>query len=84
MRRRGMMPAATVRDVRRLCGDMPEWKLRAILDLKPDLGALEIALAWIDGDDEHTPLRYLAPHGISGRIYDIVMADEEFGSDERH
>lgn len=71
----------TAADIRRLCGDISDETVAAILATGGDLAALETALAWAAGDDEHTAERHLAPSGAAGRIYEILAADEEF--DER-
>jgi hypothetical protein len=68
--------------VRRLCGDIPDWKVAEILDVEGDLVALEEAVAWTAGDDETTPQRHLPPSSAAARFYEILAADEEFAEDE--
>ena len=69
--------------VRRLCGDIPDWKVAEILAVGGDLVALEEALAWASGDDETIPERHLSPNSPAARIYDVLTAGEEFTDDER-
>lgn len=64
--------------VRRLCGGISDRKIEEILATGADLEALEEALAWSAGDDEHTPKRHLAPHGPAARIVEILVADDEY------
>jgi hypothetical protein len=68
--------------VRRVCGDIPDWKVAEILAVGGDLVALEEAVAWAAGDDETTPQRHLAPSSAAARFYEILAADEEFAEDE--
>ena len=63
--------------VRHCCGDLPAWKVARILEIAPDLAALEAAAAWASGDDETTPQRHMAPHGSAARVYEILVAGEE-------
>lgn len=75
---KGPADRLTSEEVRRVCGDIPDWKLARIVATGADATALEEAAAWASGDDETTPDRHLAPGGAAGRIYDILTADEEY------
>lgn len=68
--------------VRRVCGDIPDWKVAGILAVGGDLVALEEAVAWAAGDDETPPQRHLPPSSPAARFYEILVADEEFADDE--
>jgi hypothetical protein len=68
--------------VRRVCGDIPDWKVAEILAVGGDLVALEEAVAWASGDDETTPERHLSPDSPAARFYEVLAADEEFAEDE--
>lgn len=68
----------TADDVRRICGDLPDWKLKEILASGADIDALEQAVAWSSGDDESTPMRHIPPGSPAARIYEVLAADEEF------
>lgn len=69
--------------VRHCCGDLPAWKIARILEIAPDLAALEAAVAWAGGDDETTPQRHMAPHGSAALVYEILVAGEENGNRDR-
>jgi len=62
-------------DIRRICGDIADWKLVAIVALSPGTNDLELAVAWADNEDEFRQQRPLS--GITAQIYDILTSDEE-------
>jgi len=64
-------------EIRRICGDLPDWKVAAIQATGIQSGALEEAVAWSTGDDETTPRRHLPAASPAARVYDILVADEE-------
>jgi hypothetical protein len=70
-------PKLTSRDVRRVCGDIPEWKVENILATDASLEDLEEAASWASGDNESTPMRHLPPHSPAAAILEILTADEE-------
>ena len=70
-------PPLTAEDIRRLCGDIPDWKIAEILGSGGDLAALELAKAWSMGDDETTPARHIPPESPAALILDVLTADEE-------
>jgi hypothetical protein len=60
-------------EVRRLCGDEPDWKVQAILDSGADIAEVEAAVVWASGQDEA-----IGPRSLSGRaaeVYEILTAD---------
>ena len=72
----------TPAEVRRLCGDILDWKVEAIVATRGTAADLEIALAWAEGidspmlDAEH-PLA-----GAASQIHDLLIADEEYGEEQ--
>lgn len=70
----------TARDVQNLCGDMLDWKIDAILKLRPTAGDVAAAVAWASGQDElgqdGRPLE-----GLAAKIYDLLTADEVYGEE---
>lgn len=71
----------TAQDVRDICGDIPDWKLRAILTLEPTAGDVAAAIAWSNGQDElgaaGRPLE-----GVAAQVYDLLISDEDYGDSE--
>jgi hypothetical protein len=65
----------TAADVRELCGDVLDWKVAAILALRPRPADVAAAAAWAGGDDElgraGRPLE-----GVAAQVYDLLTADE--------
>ncbi|QKV19494.1 hypothetical protein [Oricola thermophila] len=70
-------PAISSADIRRICGDMPDWKVAAIQAAGGDINDLKQAVAWSTGDDETTPLRHLPPGSPAASIYAVLIAGEE-------
>lgn len=64
-------------DIRRICGDIADWKIAAIQDAGGGIDALEEAVAWSSGDDENPPVRHLAPESPAAKIHAVLMAGEE-------
>ena len=62
-------------EVRALCGDMLDWKLEAILALKPTTADVATAVGWAGGQDdlgrEGRPLS-----GLVAQVYDLLRSDE--------
>jgi len=62
-------------EVRRLCGDEPDWKLEAILETGADIAELEAALAWVAGEDEVLGKDRQPLAGRAAEIYEILLSD---------
>jgi hypothetical protein len=64
----------TASEARSLCGDILDWKVEAIVALRPTAGDVATAVAWANGQDElgkaGKPLAALA-----AQVYDLLMAD---------
>jgi hypothetical protein len=65
-------------DVHRLCGDIADWKVSAILGVGGDITALEEAAAWASGADDAVPVEDASPGGPAARIHEILMAGDAF------
>jgi hypothetical protein len=64
----------TAQDVRELCGDVLDWKVAAILALRPNSGDVAAAAAWAGGEDELGQAgRPLV--GVAAQVYDLLNAD---------
>jgi hypothetical protein len=66
-------------DIRRLCGDAPDWKIASIAALLPTPGDIELAVARADRDDEACEERAL--EGKAAQVFDILTADEDMDED---
>lgn len=69
-------------DIIAVCGDMLDWKVKAILDTGASLAELEAARAWSVGADEVLGEERAPLSGVTAQVYDILIAGEEF-EDER-
>lgn len=69
--------ALKAEDVRDLCGDVLDWKVAAILALRPTAGDVAAAAAWANGQDElgqaGRPLE-----GRAAQVYELLTADEAY------
>lgn len=66
----------TREDVRRLCGDLPDWKIAKIIASNANYQELETAVFWAQGENrgpDHHPLE-----GQVAYLYEILMAGEEW------
>ena len=70
-----MPEVLTGEDLRALCGDVLDWKVAAILALRPTHADVAAAVAWAGGDDElgraGRPLE-----GLAAQVYDVLQADD--------
>ena len=64
-------------DVRRLCGDIADWKVSAILATGADLDQIATAVAWAAGEDDVMAEERRPLSGDAAAVYDILVADEE-------
>jgi hypothetical protein len=65
----------TAAEVGELCGDVLDWKIAAILELRPSRGDIAAAAAWAAGEDDldraGRPLE-----GAAAQVYDVLCADD--------
>lgn len=69
-------------DVIRICGDIDDWKVKAIIDTKATLSDLELANAWATGEDETLGEEREPLSGTVAEVYDILLVGEEFEEEE--
>jgi hypothetical protein len=69
--------SATREDVTRICGDLPDWKVAAILRIGPTSEELEEAGAWLSGESDLMGKERKKLAGRVGQVWDVVGADEE-------
>ena len=70
-------------ELRRLCGDVPEWKLAALAASGATAEEIEEALAWIAGESDVMGEERRPAAGPVARVYDILRADEESWEGDR-
>jgi hypothetical protein len=68
-------------DIRRLCGDILDWKLNAIQASGAGLAEIEEAVAYFSGQDDVMGEERKPLVGAVAAVYDILAADEEFEDD---
>jgi len=67
-----------VEDVRRLCGDVVDWKVSSIIASGASINDVELAMARLTGADDilrHQPEPLDGPAAI---VYDLLVAGEDF------
>jgi len=67
-------------EVRRLCGEILDWKVDAIVTSGATLSDVEVAVGWLTGADEaigESPLE-----GRAAIVYDLLVGGEDFLGDE--
>ena len=75
-------PQIEAADVRRLCGDILDWKVDAILASGATIGDVEVAMAWVTGGDDVMGEARAPLSGAAARVYDLLASDEDFGLDD--
>jgi hypothetical protein len=70
-------------DVIRLCRDILDWKVHAILALGASIEDLEEAVAWASGEDDMMGKERKPLSGVVAEIYDVLTSDDEFGEEDR-
>ena len=74
--------AATPDDIRRLCGEILDWKVDALVTCGATIADLEIALARLTGADEFIDEAGAPLDGAAATAYDILAAQEDFPGDD--
>jgi hypothetical protein len=70
----------TAEDVREICGDILDWKLAAILALRPTGADLTAAVGWAGGEDELGQQGHPLT-GVAATLYDVLRSDEDYGEE---
>ncbi|HEY0918490.1 hypothetical protein [Devosia sp.] len=76
-------PGPSYEDVRHLCGDVADWKISAILATGATLDEINAAIAWEAGEDDVMGGARRPLVGGAAAVYDILIADEDYGDEER-
>ncbi len=74
--------AIRVEDILRLCGDIPAWKVTAIVNTAATINDLESAVAWVAGESDVMAGARRQMDEPAASIFDILTADDETGDDE--
>jgi hypothetical protein len=69
-------PRLSRADIVGVCGDILDWKIEAIIDSGATLAELEVASAWVRGDDEVLGEEREPLAGTTAQVYDILITDE--------
>jgi hypothetical protein len=69
-------------DVRRLCGEILDWKVDAILASGADVADLIIAVARMTGADDAAGEQTPPLEGKAAEVYDLLVNGEDFPGDE--
>lgn len=78
------MNELTAGDIRRLCGDIVDWKIVRMLETGAEVRDLEVALAFAAGESDVLAKERVPLTGDAGALYDILTADEDaYEEDER-
>jgi len=73
-------PNLSPEELHALCGDMLDWKVKAILALDPTAADVSAAVAWLNGQDELLEEGHPLA-GMAAQVYELLIADEDFGED---
>jgi hypothetical protein len=74
-------PAISHDEVVSVCGDILDWKIKAIVDTGATLTDVEAACAWAVGADEALGEERQPLSGVTAQVYDILIAGQEFTDD---
>jgi hypothetical protein len=75
------LPSLTPQDVKDIVGDLDNAKIGAILEMDATPEELEEAAAWASGESDVMGDLERPLSGVVARLYDILMAGEEFPED---
>ncbi len=64
-------------EVTHLCGDIPDWKVAAIVKSGVNADELELALAWAYGESDVAGEARLPLKGCAAQVYEILVGDQE-------
>ena len=69
-------------DVRRLCGDVLDWKVGAIIASGASISDLELAVARLTGADDILRDRPEPLDGAAAVVYDLLMSGDDFPDED--
>ncbi len=69
-------------DVRRICGEVLDWKVAAISASGATLADLEAAAAWLEGRDDAMAEARRPLAGASAVVYDLLVRTEDFPGED--
>jgi hypothetical protein len=65
-------------DVRRLCGEIVDWKVRAIIESGASIADVELAMARLTGADDILRDQPQPLDGAAALVYDLLASGEDF------
>jgi len=68
-------------DVRRLCGEILDWRIRAIVESGASTADVELAMARLTGADEMLSEQPQPLDGAAAAVYDLLVGSEDFPGD---
>lgn len=71
-------PKLNQSDVVGVCGDILDWKVKAIIETGASLAELEAACAWAVGADEVLGEEREPLSGTTAAVYEVLLANEQF------
>lgn len=74
----GTLDASTVR---RLCGDVSDQTISAVLGTGASLAELEAAVAWLQGQSEIMGEEPNPLEGAAAQVYDLLLAEEDLAEE---
>ena len=69
-------------DVRRVCGDVLDWKVGAIVASGASISEVELAVARLTGDDDILRDRHEPLVGAAAVVYDLLISGDDFPDED--
>lgn len=66
-----------VAEIRRLCGDLPDWKVAAIAATGASLDEILAATTWADGGDDLMGEERRRLSDATAAVYDLLVCDDD-------
>ncbi len=78
----GTQAQIEAQDVRRLCGDVLDWKVGAIIASGASISDVELAVARLTGADDILRDRPEPLDGAAAVVYDLLMSGDDFPDED--
>lgn len=70
-------PGLSREELVKLCGDVPDWMITALLETGATAREVEIALLWAQGESDIAGEARVPLTGAAAAVYDILTADQD-------